>query len=315
MAKVPNKSSNKAKEKGNAPKPSAKMPSAKPATPAAKSSAAKAPAKPITKTIEKPASKSFAKPSTNSTANPVAKASEKPGTGKIAAKPAMVSTNGKAVAKAPEKPADKGIGKTAKMNGGALEKKDPTSARFTSKPEKAAVRDRDGSTRFTQKSAASRAIERPISTRFTSKSQEKAAIAELKLKCPFPTDELVRWRQVLIERRSEITNDIAGLVKDAMEAEDGHTTPNHIAERGSDADLQDMSLGMVGEEETILWQIDRALRKIEKSMPLPFGLCEFTKEPIPKTRLQLIPWTPLSIEGATHMEQNHMSVEDMLIED
>jgi len=202
-----------------------------------------------------------------------------------------------------------------------LEKKDQANARLQSKSaEKTADKgsdriERDGSTRFTQRPAASRGLEQPISTRFTNKDQEKAAIVDLKLKCPFPTDELARWRQVLIERRSEITTDIAGLVKDAMEAEDGHTTPNHNAERGSDADLQDMSLGMVGEEETILWQIDRALRKIDKAMPLPFGLCEFTKDAIPKTRLQLIPWTPLSIEGATHMEKNHMSVEDMLIED
>jgi RNA polymerase-binding transcription factor DksA len=97
-----------------------------------------------------------------------------------------------------------------------------------------------------------------------------------------------------------------------MEAEDGHTTPNHIAERGSDADLQDMSLGVAGEEKEVLWQIDRALRKIQLSHPLPYGLCEYTKEAIPRTRLQLIPWTPLSIEGATHMEKNNLTIEDVL---
>src|SRR5271170_5251441 len=67
-------------------------------------------------------------------------------------------------------------------------------------------------------------------------------------KSPFSSDDLAKWRQLLLSRRAEISNDIDGLVKDAMEAEDGHTTPNHIAERGSDADLQDMSLGVAGEE-------------------------------------------------------------------
>jgi RNA polymerase-binding transcription factor DksA len=131
-------------------------------------------------------------------------------------------------------------------------------------------------------------------------------------KCPFSKDELGKWRQLLVARRGEISNDIAGLEKDAMEAEDGHTTPNHIAERGSDADLQDVSLGIAGEEKDIIWQIDRALRKIEKGSPIPFGLCEFTKEPISKNRLTLIPWTPLSIEGANHMEENNLVVEDLL---
>lgn len=137
----------------------------------------------------------------------------------------------------------------------------------------------------------------------------------IKYKCPIPSNELKQWREVLLSRRAEITDDIEGLVKDAMDAEDGHTTPNHIAERGSDADLQDMSLGVVGEEKEVVWQIDRALRKIDAAKPIPYGLCEFTKEPIPKTRLQLIPWTPLSIEGATHMEKNALTLEDLLADE
>jgi RNA polymerase-binding transcription factor DksA len=140
----------------------------------------------------------------------------------------------------------------------------------------------------------------------------KAVKAPTGFSSPFDAGELAKWRQLLIQRRGEISGDIEGLVKDAMEAEDGHTTPNHIAERGSDADLQDLSLGVAGDEKELLWQIDRALRKIDRADPMPFGLCEFTKQPIPKTRLQLIPWTPLSIEGAERMEREGLTLEDML---
>ena len=143
----------------------------------------------------------------------------------------------------------------------------------------------------------------------------RPVVPQITYKCPFPPDELLKWRQILMAKRHEVTDDIAGLVKDAMDAEDGHTTPNHIAERGSDADLQDLSLGVAGEEKDVVWQIDRALRKIDANRPIPFGLCEQSKEPIPRTRLQLIPWTPLSIEGATHMESNNLMLEDLLIED
>lgn len=318
MAKGKEKSANKGKEKVVA-KASVKLaPQQKPAT----KPVAKAPAKPVTKIIEKAPAKPVPQPGSKSFVKPVAKAPEKSpgGTSKVMAKVAVAPmTNGKAPSRPGDKPAtDKITSKTIKLNTApAAKAPESKNSALIAKPGRpmtdriAKAPERNGKS----SSAYSKEDSRPISTRFTSKSAEKAALSTLKLKCPFATDELVLWRRMLLERRSEITNDIAGLVKDAMEAEDGHTTPNHIAERGSDADLQDMSLGMVGEEETILWQIDRALRKIDKNMPLPFGLCEFTKDPIPKSRLQLIPWTPLSIEGATHMEQNHMSVEDMLIED
>ncbi len=134
------------------------------------------------------------------------------------------------------------------------------------------------------------------------------------LRSPFNADDLSKWRLLLITKRAALTNDIAQLEKDAMEAEDGHTTPQHSAERGSDADLQDVSLGLAGDEKEILWQIDRAIRKIDSSEPIPYGLCEFTKSPIPRTRLELMPWTALSIEGAVHMEDNHLTLEDVLVE-
>jgi RNA polymerase-binding transcription factor DksA len=159
-------------------------------------------------------------------------------------------------------------------------------------------------------SGSAKAVAKPAA-----RSAPAPVVVATQYKCPFPADELAKWRQVLLAKRHEVSDDIAGLVKDAMDAEDGHTTPNHIAERGSDADLQDLSLGVAGEEKDVVWQIDRALRKIDANRPIPYGLCEYTKEPIPKTRLQLIPWTPLSIEGATHMEQNNLTLEDLLIED
>lgn len=132
--------------------------------------------------------------------------------------------------------------------------------------------------------------------------------------CPFSREELTEWRRVLLSHRSEISQDIQHLERDAMEAEDGHTTPNHIAERGSDAEMQDMSLGLAGEEQAVLWQIDRALRKIDSGQPLAFGLCEHTRQPIPRTRLQLIPWTPVSIEGMNHVEEHGLALEDVLVD-
>ena len=286
---------------------------------------AKAPAKPVAKAPVKPVAKEVAK---------------KPAV--VAAKPApkpVVKAPAAPVAKAPAakpEPAAKTAAKAEPARAGATK---PATDRIEKKSEPKPATDRFEK-KIDAKPAADRvekkgdakpgtgAVEKKLSAKAAAKAaaeaaekaeraeaQERARRVAASYKCPFSSQELREWRDALLQRRMEISNDIAGLVKDAMEAEDGHTTPNHIAERGSDADLQDMSLSMAGDEEAILWQIDRALRKIDKGSPIPFGLCEFTKEPIAKSRLQLIPWTPLSIEGATHMERNNLQLEELLVDE
>ena len=141
------------------------------------------------------------------------------------------------------------------------------------------------------------------------------AVTQLPKKSPIPAKELEKYLEVLRERREEIQQDITDLFKDAMDAEDGHTAPTHQADRGSDLDLQEISLGAMGNEEELLWQIDRAIRKIQTGKPIPYGICEHTLQPIAKNRLQLLPWTPVSIEGASHIEQSGATLMDVLIPD
>jgi RNA polymerase-binding transcription factor DksA len=245
---------------------------------------AKAKVKPKAKEAVKPAAKPVAK------AKPVVKA--KPAPPAKAAKPATGRTEKPKTATIEKKPAA-----AAKPGTGRIEKP------------KAAGKGTAAIAKPTTRPPKTDRIERPSKIPVVNRAELKG------LTSPFDRHQLREWRGLLIDKRSEITNDIAGLVKDAMEAEDGHTTPNHIAERGSDADLQEFSLGMAGEEKVELWLIDRALRKIDEQLPVPFGLCEYTKQGIQKSRLELLPWTPLSIEGAQYMEENRLTLEDMLIDD
>jgi RNA polymerase-binding transcription factor DksA len=167
------------------------------------------------------------------------------------------------------------------------------------------------------KRPATAEVRRPSSTdtKRPSTPAKQAAKADAKApRCPFSADELGKWRLSLIAKRTELTEDISSLEKDAMEAEDGHTTPQHSAERGSDADIQDVSLSLAGQDKELLWMIDRAIRKIDLADPIPFGVCEYTKTPIARGRLENMPWTPLSIEGATHLEREGLTLEDLLVE-
>lgn len=223
-------------------------------------------------------------------------------------KPATAKAAKPAPAKPPAKEPSKALTRTVKK---------PTTAKIARSPrhERPARHEKPGTGRVNRGASA----ERMALIETGGKTPERRIAAPVSapasaLVCPFGKQELNEWRQMLLEHRAEISQDISHLEQGAMEAEDGHTTPNHIAERGSDAEMQDMSLGLAGEEQIVLWQIDRALRKIDSANPVPFGLCEHTKQPIPKTRLQLIPWTPVSIEGMNYVEENGLTLEDVLVD-
>lgn len=127
-----------------------------------------------------------------------------------------------------------------------------------------------------------------------------------------PRIELDRYRALLVARRRELVGDITGLMRDALSVQGEKAMSNHLAEGGTDADLQGTSLGLADEDKRLLWLIDRALAKLDGTHPLPFGICEYTRAPISPERLELMPWTPVSIEGATYLEDHFLQLEDLL---
>ena len=265
------------------------------------------------------ASKTTAKqPSTSAGAKPTAKPGKpapakaaKPETGKVAKSAPAPAKAAKPATGKVTKPA---TGKVAKPAAKAETRPGTAKVVRPSRAERQAARAARHEKPGTGRVSRGAGIERTRSEANIERRSAPPAAAPSNLACPFPKVELAEWRRTLIEHRLEISQDIQHLEQGAMEAEDGHTTPNHLAERGSDAEMQDMSLGLAGEEQIVLWQIDRALRKIDNGGPVPFGLCEHTKQAIPKTRLQLIPWTPVSIEGMNYVEENGLTLEDVLVD-
>lgn len=126
--------------------------------------------------------------------------------------------------------------------------------------------------------------------------------------------DLARFRAELVHHRAELLGDISALMRDALTVTSVQPSSNHLAEGGSDTDLQGTSLGLADEDQETLRLIDRALDKLDGKHPMPFGLCEYTRAPIARERLDLMPWTPLSIEGATYLEENFLTLEDLAAE-
>jgi RNA polymerase-binding transcription factor DksA len=69
---------------------------------------------------------------------------------------------------------------------------------------------------------------------------------------------------------------------------------------------------LADDRERVLRLIDRALAKLDGRLDLPYGVCEITREPIAPERLELMPWTPVSIAGATELEERFLTIDDLL---
>ena len=78
------------------------------------------------------------------------------------------------------------------------------------------------------------------------------------------------------------------------------TMPLHIADAGSDTFEMENILGLMDSERRLLQEIDDALARIEDCT---YGICEGDEEPIPKARLQAIPWTRYCVTCANLSER------------
>lgn len=68
-----------------------------------------------------------------------------------------------------------------------------------------------------------------------------------------------------------------------------------VADQARKLQEETMSIARQRKIETELYEIDEALNRIANNT---FGICEETENPIEEKRLQAIPWTRLSLEGA-----------------
>jgi len=129
---------------------------------------------------------------------------------------------------------------------------------------------------------------------------------------PVTPSDLPYWRARLITEQRRMVGDLVTQAHETMPSEHISISSNHLAEVASDVQEQDVSDASAIEEGALLRLIERAVAKIDSGRPLPFGICEWTKAPIARERLELIPWTPLSAEGAEYMERQGLRIDDML---
>ena len=132
--------------------------------------------------------------------------------------------------------------------------------------------------------------------------RKSASTTTKKAKSPFTKRELDKFKAILLAKRAELFGDMSQMESGALRSSSGGLshTPQHFAEQGSDSYDQSLALDLAAADRRLIIEIDDALQRIEDKT---FGICELTGKPIKKTRLEELPWTRHSIEGAREMER------------
>jgi len=115
--------------------------------------------------------------------------------------------------------------------------------------------------------------------------------------------ELDEFRQLLIAKRQEIVRDVTNLedaaIRQASGASSISSMPIHMADLGTDTWEQELTLGLIENERSLLREIDEAIERIENHT---YGMCLATNKRISKARLQAKPWAKYCIEYARRRE-------------
>jgi RNA polymerase-binding transcription factor DksA len=119
--------------------------------------------------------------------------------------------------------------------------------------------------------------------------------------------ELEAFRQSLVSLRNRLTGDVSQLADEALRAIGGEASgslsnaPLHMADLGTDNYEQEFTLSLLQNQEQALEEITHALDRIDRGT---FGRCEECQGPIPKARLQALPYTRHCVACARKLQQS-----------
>lgn len=114
--------------------------------------------------------------------------------------------------------------------------------------------------------------------------------------------QVEKYRQILVRKRAELAGDVSTMESEALTGSSGSLShlPQHMAEQGSDAYGQSLSLDLAAADRRLIKEIDDALARIGAGT---YGICELTGHPIKPERLDELPWARHSIEAARELER------------
>ena len=114
--------------------------------------------------------------------------------------------------------------------------------------------------------------------------------------------EIQKFRILLLEKRNELLGNVSYMENDALHEDrsDLSNMPIHMADLGTDSYEQEFTLELLDSERKLIAEIDQALDRIEDGT---YGICQVNGEPIPKPRLEAIPWARCCVSCANLLEK------------
>ncbi len=113
-----------------------------------------------------------------------------------------------------------------------------------------------------------------------------------------------KQKEKLLQLRDAMVDSMAGVAQDTLrsraEGSEASAFGMHQADAGSDAYDRDFALSLLSQEQDALYEIDQALRRIEVST---YGTCEMSGKPIPRARLEAIPFARFTVQCQSQLEK------------
>lgn len=111
--------------------------------------------------------------------------------------------------------------------------------------------------------------------------------------------EWAKYYENLLELRERLLHQMNGLAKESAEEMASYSL--HMADSGTDNFDRDFALSLLSSDQDAVYEIEEALKRIEKDA---YGTCELTGKPIPRARLDAIPWTRFTVEAQAQLERD-----------
>ncbi|MDK2857076.1 MAG: DnaK suppressor protein [Verrucomicrobiota bacterium] len=109
--------------------------------------------------------------------------------------------------------------------------------------------------------------------------------------------QISEFKERLLALRDRVSGEYSTLSRDNVAANQRDAS---LSDQGTDTFDREMELNMMGSEQEVLFEIDAALRRIEKGT---FGICELTGQPIDIERLNALPYVRYTVRAQSELEK------------
>lgn len=138
------------------------------------------------------------------------------------------------------------------------------------------------------------------------KAKLKATLALLKADPEWPAF-LEEQKEALMHLRDQLLPNMQDVTRDHLRSGASNVSSSsgqHIGDAGSEAEVRDLTIRLLGKDREQLFEIDAALERIRLGY---YGICEVSLEPIPKKRLQARPFCRLTVKCQEEFEKKYGS--------